>query len=241
MDVDLLTLPTIINVRDRYEPLRDLISWLERAGIRRIVLVDNRSSYPPLLQYLGTTDYEVVSVGRNLGQRAPWLTGTVQRFGLVGPYVVSDPDVVPDPDCPLDVFDHFARLLERYPEVSRVGFGLRIDDLPEHYRQRDHVIEWEAQFWESEIEPAVYLADIDTTFALYRPGRPVHAAPAIRTGWPYVARHVPWYENTDQPTEDERWYRDHLDPSVNSWNQDAIPGYLEALIGQRSAATSPEC
>jgi len=237
--VDVAGLPVIINVRDRLAPLLELLGWLERAGARRVILVDNASSYPPLVEYLAGTPHRVVPARRNLGQRAPWLTGVVQSVALSGPYVVSDPDVVPDPGCPADVFDRFADLLARHREVSRVGFGLRIDDLPECYRQRDRVIAWESQFWEDEVEPGVFAADVDTTFAMYRAGRGDRYAPALRTGPPYVARHLPWYEDSLDPTEEERFYRDHLDPSVNSWNQERLPAYLEDLVRRRSAGEAP--
>lgn len=234
--VDVAGLPVIVNVRDRLEPLLQLLSWLESAGAGNVVLVDNDSSYPPLVDHLARTPHRVVSAGRNLGQRAPWLTGVVQSVALSGPYVVTDPDVVPDDRCPLDVFDRFAGLLERYPEVSRVAFGLRIDDLPARYRQRDQVVAWESQFWQDEVEPGVYSADVDTTFAMYRAGRGDRFAPALRTGPPYVARHVPWYEDSANPTTEERYYREHLDPSVNSWNQEVLPAYLEELVRRRSSA-----
>lgn len=38
--------------RDRVEPLRELVDWLELAGLERIVLIDNDSAYEPLLAYL---------------------------------------------------------------------------------------------------------------------------------------------------------------------------------------------
>ncbi|MCB1010779.1 MAG: hypothetical protein KDB15_03860 [Microthrixaceae bacterium] len=229
-----------ITVRDRLRPLLALVDWLERAGGVEIILVDNDSAYPPLLEWLESTPHRVVRTGANLGPRAAWLTGLVQRHGLDHPYVVTDPDVVPDPRCPLDLLDHLAGLLERYPEVDRAGPGLRIDDLPEAGRHTADVRSWESQFWSDEIEPGVYRADIDTTLALYRPGRRVPGRMAIRTGEPYTARHLPWYE-TGPGDEESQFYRMRADPTVNSWDLDQLPPYLRQLVDDRgsTAADAP--
>jgi hypothetical protein len=224
--------PVIINVRDRLTPLRQLVGWLETAGVEEIYLLDNASTYPPLLDYLDSSPHRVISAGGNLGHQAPWISGTVARVAPDRRYVVTDPDVVPDEECPLDALERFGELLDRYDDICYVGFGLRIDDLPEHYRHRDQVRQWEAQFWVDEVEPGVYRADIDTTFALYEPGVRRRGA-SLRTGPPYVARHLPWYADTDHPTEEDRYYRDHLDPGVNTWDQETLPPAFERRIADR--------
>ena len=44
--------PIFVIVRDLLSPLQQLLDWLERAGHDRIILVDNASTYPPMLEYL---------------------------------------------------------------------------------------------------------------------------------------------------------------------------------------------
>jgi hypothetical protein len=99
--------PVFIPIRDRLEPLVILIDWLERAGLDEIWLIDNASSYPPMLEFLESTSHHVVRTGINLGHRSPWLSGTVQRHSHQRPYEVTDPDVIPDAQCPLDAVEHF--------------------------------------------------------------------------------------------------------------------------------------
>lgn len=225
-------MPVIVTVRDRLTPLLELLAWLERVPGVRVILLDNDSAYPPLLDHLATSPHEVVRLGRNLGQRSAWLSGVAQRVGLTRHYVVTDPDVVPSAECPLDVFARFAELLARHPDVGRVGIGLRIDDLPPGPRS-DDVVLWESQFWEHEVEPGVYRADVDTTLALYRAGTPVKSSGALRTGHPYVARHLPWYEDPAAPSDEELFYRRRADPAINSWNREDLPPYLRELIAGR--------
>jgi hypothetical protein len=218
--------PIFINCRDRLSPLLDLLSWLERAGHTRIHLVDNGSTYPPLLAFYKTTTYRVVALDANLGSRAPWESGLIDDIAADDFYVVTDPDIVPVPECPPDAVAHFHSLLDRYPDRIKVGFGLKIDDLPTRYRHSAEVQGWEERYWRTEIEPGVYDADIDTTFALYRPGAPVEVGPGLRTGEPYLARHTGWYVNSRRLGAEERYYRRHALGSVTSWGKRKPSPYL---------------
>lgn len=223
-----------ITVRDRLEPLRRLVAWLESAGGVDITLVDNDSAYPPLLEWLDASPHSVVRTGSNLGPRVAWITGLVQEVGLEVPYVVTDPDVVPDPGCPHDLVDHLGRILADHPELDRVGPALRIDDLPAQAAHTAAVVSWEAKFWRNRIADGLYAADIDTTFALYRPGRRAPGGGSARTGPPYVARHLPWYQ-VGPPDEELAFYRARADPTVNSWDLEQLPPYLQRLIDAEAA------
>ena len=99
------TYPVFIPVRDRLAPLLQLIEWLESAGQREIWLIDNASTYGPLVDFLNGTSLRIVRLQHNLGHRSPWLSGTVQREAFGRFFVVTDPDVVPDSDCPVDVYE----------------------------------------------------------------------------------------------------------------------------------------
>jgi hypothetical protein len=218
-------IPVFVPVRDRVAPLRQLVDWLERVDGVEVWLLDNASTYPPLLEYLAGSPHRVLGMPRNLWNVAPWLSGIVYEQAHDRPYVVSDPDVVPDATCPLDLFDHLGRLLDEYPEAVKVGLGLRIDDLPEQYVHRDEVIAWESRFSTDELEPGVFAADVDTTFAMYRPGAHYAIGPAIRTGAPYLARHLPWYENSSAPSAELEYYRLHADPLVSNWDRAQLPAW----------------
>ena len=225
-----VTTPVIIIVRDRLKPLALLVDWLERAGAQRLVLLDNDSTYPPLIDYLAASPHDVRLLGRNLGHRSPWLSGVAQELGWSRHYLVTDPDVIPVEECPSDAIDHLHEVLNRHRWLTKVGLGLRIDDVPGHYAHRDDVMRWEAQFWKQPIEPGLFAAHVDTTFALHRAGPPPREEVSARTGWPYVARHLPWYADSANPTEEERYYRSHTDAGVNSWDGDVLPQWLRSTI-----------
>ncbi len=220
--------PVFINCYNRFKPLLQLIAWLERAGQRRIYLVDNASTYPPLLAYYERTPYAVIRLGRNIGHRAVWEAGVLDQYAANEYYVMTDPDVVPDEQCPLDALAYFRNILDRYPAVCKVGFGLRIDNLPDHYKHADKVRRWESPYWDPklQLEQGIYHAPIDTTFALHRPSAHYEIS-GIRTGEPYVACHTAWYVDTAHPDPEELYYRQHTRTDINHWDGIEIPKSLQ--------------
>lgn len=222
--------PVIINVRDRLSALLDLLAWLEKVGQENIWLCDNASTYEPMVDFLRSTSHRVVFNKLNLGHRGPWLSGLVTELGLVAPFIVTDDDVVPCAECPMDALDLFCEILNRHHEIDKVGFSLRIDDLPTHYMHRSDVIAWESQFW-TRIHPSgFYLAEIDTTFAMYRPGEGHQNNRALRSRPPYVARHTPWYQDSDHPTNEQIYYTEHADSLIINWDKKVLSASLRAHL-----------
>lgn len=235
-------LPILIACRDRLTSLVALVCWLESAGHERIILVDNDSTFEPILDYFRETPHSVIRLGRNIGPRGFWDAGVISGQIRSGRYVVTDPDVVPNPDCPKDAVRLFSELLDRYPDRIKAGFGLRIDDLPARYVHSDAVRQWESQFWLHQLEPDVYDASIDTTFAVYRAEVKSFAlSPALRTGGQYVATHTPWYEDLSNPTLEYRYYHERYLAERSrgrgirtTWNDLRLPHEMKKALGQES-------
>lgn len=216
-------IPVIVNNRNRLTYMTALLDRLESIGCRRIVVLDNDSDYPPLLEWYATTRHEVVRLGANLGHRALWISGIADQ--LAGSwFVYTDPDVVPEASCPDDFLALFLETLREHPELDKVGFGLRIDDVPECYAQRDDVVRWERRFWTERHSERFFHAPIDTTFAVYRPCT-IHGplSRCLRSDAPYLARHLPWYEDTANLTEEQAYYYDHVAPAATWWSPRSAP------------------
>ena len=223
-----------IIIRDRLTYLKQLIQWLEQQKLRRIVLVDNDSAFPPLTDYLARTEYQVLEMGRNTGHTGIWSSGIIRILLPDDFYVVSDPDIIPTASGK-DTLSHLYRVQAKYPHHLKVGLGLKIDDLPDHYVLKKEVVKWESQFWKNPFEEGVFEAGVDTTFALYRPyTHKYFRHPALRTGEPFSARHLPWYANSSQLTDEDIFYQLRMDQSVNSWDKDHLPErYKKELAKQR--------
>ena len=81
----------------------------------------------------------------------------------------------------------------------------------------------------------MFRADIDTTFALYRPlDRRRHGeGRALRTGPPYVARHLPWYLDSSNLSAEDAYYREHADPTISNWDRDQLPRWKQRWLRTR--------
>jgi len=201
--------------------LEKLVSWLEEAGQKRIIIVDNASDWPPLLEYLEASPHRVERLDANLGQYAVWNCGRFNEILRREFYAVTDCDILPDEKCPPNAVAHFFSLLAKTPAVTKIGFSLRIDDLPDSFIGKNSVLKWESLFWRHRLWHApLFEAPIDTTFAVYRPGIfPDQAAwwYAARTSPPYMARHLPWYEDSSAPDEESINYARSVKEGTTHW------------------------
>lgn len=222
---DLSSIPVFIITFERIDELKGLVKKLEAMGLKKIVFIDNGSTYPPLISYLINTPYQVLSLKRNIGHTAPWSLAITRALTPFGYYIVTDPDVIPTDQCvEHNPLGRMIELHKKYPEYHKVGMSLKIDDLPDYYPLKGDVIAWEKQFWENELEPNVYEASVDTTFAMYKPTSHFYVlGPSIRLGEPFSARHAPWYKDPSQQTEEDIYYKLRADSGVTSWNVDELP------------------
>ena len=235
--MDVNQYPVFITCRDKVTHLIALISWLEKVGQTNIYLLDNDSSFPPLLNFYKETQYKVFYLNQNLGGRALWWSGLLDTLRIESRYIVSDPDVIPIEDCPNNAINVLDDVLNRFPDYKKVGFGLKTDDLPDYYKHKHDVIAWESRFYTKEIAPGLYDAAVDTTFALYQPGTEFGRVPSIRVEHPYLARHTPWYSDTNNPSDEDVFFAENL-PSTHTtnWNQGELRDWLSKALGKTSKA-----
>ncbi len=167
------------------------------------VFVDNNSDYPPLLNYYKRTSFEVLRMDQNYGYKVVWDQGILNKLGITGNYIVTDPDLdlsgIPD-----DFLSVLEEGLRRYPQFSKCGFSLEINDLPP---TEFNPIGWEKQFWQHPLDNMYFNAAIDTTFALYK--SPDYSLKALRTNRPYTCRHMPWYyyDFEDMPADEQYYFK----------------------------------
>ena len=214
---DFFEIPIIINNFNRLTYLKELINSLESRGYKNIYIIDNKSTYPPLLEYYKKIPYKVFLLEQNLGYLALWKSSIHKKFKNQY-FVYTDSDVVPIDECPNNFIQYFYELMQIYPRASKIGCALRIDDLPNCYKNKNKVIEWETKFWNREIKKDIYRAPIDTTFALYRPnakGPAYNHDFMLRIGGLYQAKHLPWYNDDQNLTEEEQYYINHTKTSTH--------------------------
>jgi hypothetical protein len=210
--------PIIINNFNRYTYLLKLISWLESKGYTNIVILDNNSTYSPLLNYYSITKHKVVLLKKNVGYKALWETDVFKVFEK-GYYVYTDPDVLPDVDCPGDIVFKLYQVLNSYTSIEKCGPALRIDNLPDSYSKKQEVQKWESEHWLKQVETGVFDAPLDTTFALYKPFAKGEAeiCKAYRLAGKYCFLHLPWYEDSSKVSEEDVYYTNNMDKKQSHW------------------------
>lgn len=206
------SIPIIINNRNRLTTLTNLIVALEKRGYFNIYIIDNDSKFPPLLEYYKQIRYQVFFLNKNMGYLAIWKSKVYKKF-YKDFYVYTDSDVVPVDECPDDFMELFRKTLLDDKGLQKVGFSLKIDDLPDHYAHKSKVISWERQFFKKPVSDLFFEANIDTTFALYRPGSKGGSSHLrmYRSASPYEARHLPWYVDSENLTPEEKFYLESIE------------------------------
>lgn len=207
---------------------RDRLTWTKRMveEIRRLggepIILDNASSYPPLLEWYASADCRVVRLGKNFGSRAAWLSGVVDKEVARGEkYVVSDPDLDLS-GVPSDTLSVLSQGLDRFG-VTKAGLSLEITDVPRellNVKQVDNrtLEQIEIGYWRERLDGPYYRADVDTTFAMYVQGRPLDGAKfyeGVRSDRPYTAKHLPWYRTEKDFDEEDRYYVSHRERLSN--------------------------
>ena len=188
--------PIFINARDRLGVIKKLIDWLLSAGYRKLIVLDNDSTYPPLSEYYAALERDrrvkVIRLQKNFGYKALWLSNILERLKISTPYVYTDPDVLPIERCPKNFLKWLMKLLD--------GFD------------RTRIQQFEATLYDgSRVGDEIYFAQVDTTFALYANVRHYDLMRTLRTGGDLRARHLPWYFDYDNLPDDERYYLEHAD------------------------------
>lgn len=206
------SIPILINNFNRLDLLQQQIEWLLTLdGNPSIIIVDNQSDYPPLLDFYKKIDHPKVQVvdlkfnSWRLG--AAYLAKKLNHFKNV---IITDSDLLPYPNTPTDILPHLVKLMEKYPEYNHIGLSLEIEDLPDDTPMKAKVYRHESQFWSPHtacLNDEVYVAGIDTTFAMYRPDSKILATtPALRTVRPYTLQHVDWYLTPEEYSEEYQYY-----------------------------------
>ena len=205
-----------------------------------IVICDQGSTFKPTIEFLeklefdGTIVYrwkENFNIGRerNLRRDDVGLSENIQNYFKNHPksnYVTTDPDIFLD-NVGSDILEVYAYFLKKIPQINAVGPMLRIDDIPDYYPRKKEVINWETKF-HGKVNTIQYenreikyvFAPIHTSFAMYRKETQWggYSKNAIRVLAPYLAKHLNWYIDPKNMTEDQEYYKRHASKNTH-WSK----------------------
>jgi hypothetical protein len=174
-----------------------------------IYIIDNKSTYQPLIDYLKEIDgikAKVLWMPENYGHKVYERDEIIALGG--DKYIVTDPDLLLNPKLPRNFIEVLAELSDKY-KTNKIGFALDTKnniDLSKKYRGKT-LPEHEAMYWLEPVadpEYELYRADIDTTFALinkkyYNRGQLNNS---IRVAGDFTCIHRPWLNNWEADLEE---------------------------------------
>lgn len=190
----------IINYNQLYF-LKKNVDRLLQLGFINVIIIDNKSDYPDLIEYYETENrVTIFKMQENLGHMVLYNNKAKQIFNeyCKGFYFLTDADIILNENMPMNFRSIMINELKaKHRFITKVGVALDISNIPDYYALKQKVLKWERKFWANEYKKNFYFAEIDTTFALYKPGfkpgRFTGFAKGIRLGGPYTAMHGGWY------------------------------------------------
>jgi hypothetical protein len=219
-------IPIVILNRDRLYPLIEQVTVLKSYGYHNITIIDNRSTYQPLLDWYKQSDIDVfyndITENSCHAFRDLVLCGH-ERFNKIISdwYVFNDSDIIPEKTAPDDFIEHMIAYAIKYGK-TKVGMSIRIDDIDRTYPLNEWVYSYESLYWTNEIidgDVKLYPHPIDTTFAVHAPNiLPTWSNDTLRVGNPYIVKHAPFYYDPDNLPLDEQYYLQHMNKQSSNWS-----------------------
>jgi hypothetical protein len=213
-------IPVVINNRNRFTTLKKMIDCLLHLNeVEPIIIIDNESTYPPLLRWYRDIDfdYKYKSVlllrEKNHGHLALWSMRLDKK--LPEYFIYTDSDLVLSEDFPIDWKEIMINTMLEHDE-KKVALGIHIDDLPDHYKYKHQVRRNEGRWWLDKVDEHLYRADTDTTFCVME-NFGDNCYKSLRLTRPdLMCRHLPWYYDLDNLDEEEQYYLDNLGSRVTT-------------------------
>ena len=194
----------------------------EKSNIKfNIIFCDNNSTYKPLITFLKEKEKEGYLVYWNKTRHLyPELEKCIKKWYKTNDspyYITADPDIEMDENCPLDILDLYISLMEKYSNKNGVAPMLRLNDIPLHYPLRDIVLRNQNNIFRKSRElneewngKIIKILDnvVDATWGFYKKDYIKNGLTknVLRTKSPYIVRHLDWYINPKELTDDQKYY-----------------------------------
>jgi hypothetical protein len=173
-----------------------------------ITIIDNASTYPPLLSWYKEIKNDVKLIKHDIN-RGPWCFFYSGIFSKVDSdyYIYSDADLELNPEMP----NNWQEILMEYHKKynRKASLVLRLDDVPEG--ELKNTIKFHQQVcWGKTEEENVWHGVTDMTFS-FDAKSAGYRYDSVRIGGNFACRHIPWYEDVNSLSEEEKYYIEHLD------------------------------
>ena len=206
--------PVIIPSFNQLYYIKNTIKQLKKFGLKNFIILDNGSTYPPIIEWFEKTNTPVVIDLSNPGPRNFFINPSIWNR-LPNYFIVTDPDLEYFNSIPNSLVKDLIEISEKY-SWSKLALGLYKDYSKDIISM---VHQWEASYWKNIIAETIYgdpiyEAKTDTTFALYNKKfvtRPFDLSwdgdffTAPRICGRYVCKHWGWYYSNPVPKEENNF------------------------------------
>jgi hypothetical protein len=220
-----LDIPIVIICWNNYFFVKNFINQLKKFS-NPIILLDNNSSYKPLLDYYIEiknelkNKIEIRMLEKNYGHNVYIeLSNTLPDI-----YLLSDPDLELNKNIPSNFVNQLLNISNKYKSY-KTGSALLLDDKENfidcpNYTGGKNIEDWESQFWVNKINDdnyELYNASIDTTLCLINKNY-INENLNIRVAGNFTAKHLPWYKeyikNNISKDEIQNWKTNNKSSSI---------------------------
>ena len=216
-------IPIVINNFNRLSTTRKLYKDLVKLGYNNIIILDNQSNYPPLLDWYRSmkekTDITIEILKHNYGHKALWASGYIEILKKYPFIVYTDSDIELNANTPKNFIETLVRLSKEFL-FDKVGLAIKIDDLPKNF-MGDKIRQTESIYWIKKLphrQYELYQGMIDTTFALINPILPFNYQ-ALRIAGDFTCKHMPWYNQWDNLSIEEQNMIETANPNISTYIQ----------------------
>lgn len=223
------SIPCVILNYNRLSTTERLCDQLTVLGYNNIYILDLGSTYPELLNWYKGCSY-TVTMADNIGHTGLWTSGYIKQFSNWPFIAVSDSDIELNIDTPKGFIEQMIIAAKDY-YMDKVGLAIEYRDITNPL-YKEIITPIEERYWRDRIadltgaingnERELYNAPVDTTFCVVKPNLPYRIG-GIRIAGNYTCKHVPWYQDFNNLTEEEQYYYNTANPKsascVNHYNK----------------------
>lgn len=219
-----MNIPIIILNRDRLSTTEKLCDQLMLLGYGDIHIVDLGSTYPELLSWyelLSTSGQGDITIHYfdNIGHNGIWSNGFLKQFAEYQWIAITDSDITLNLNTPKNFLQEMVYIAKDF-RVNKVGCAIEYLNITNPVL-KSIITPIELQYWQKKLPHNTwecYSAPVDTTMCIVRPNDPFQYQ-AVRVAGELSIRHLPWYEDWKNLTDEQLYYHIHADRSIATGTQ----------------------
>jgi len=219
-------IPIIINNYNRLSTTRKLYKDLTNLGYNNIIILDNASTYLPLLDWYmslkSKPNLKIEMFDTNYGNKCLWKSGYINKLKNHSYVVYTESDIELNPNIPKTFVETLIKLSKEF-KFDKVGLSINIKDLPKN-EMTSSIKQIEEVYWIKKIphrKYEIYQGMIDSSLAVFDPNIPFNYN-ALRVAGNFTSNHIPWYTNFNSLSKEELYFLENATEEFSIYKQNYL-------------------